>query len=332
MPAGSKLSEEEQGMILALKDVGKGLREIERLIGRSRGAITLFLKDTAAYNTKKRTGRPPKVTRTDIRRLIRTASNSFLSSRELVAQCQLTIKARRARQLLATCEHLKFVKAKATPVLTEKHKKARLQWSRDMLVQGADIWTQVVFSDEKKFNLDGPDGLKHYWHDLRKEKAIFSRRQSGGGSIMVWGAFCAKGKTELAFLDGAQDSGAYIGTLSNYLFPFIDYNYGRDCVFQHDNASIHASRETKAFLSDHGVRVMEWPAKSPDLNPIENMWGILARAVYAHGRQFATKIDLVAAISKAWDEVAQNLIENLLKSMPNRCMSVLELKGGKTKY
>ncbi|RHY45712.1 hypothetical protein DYB38_011696 [Aphanomyces astaci] len=115
MPAGSKLSEEEQGMILALKAVGKGLREIERLIGRSRGAITLFLKDTAAYNTKKRTGRPPKVTSTDIRRLIRTASNSFLSSRELVAQCQLTIKARRARQLLATCEHLKFVKAKATP-------------------------------------------------------------------------------------------------------------------------------------------------------------------------------------------------------------------------
>ncbi|ETV69094.1 hypothetical protein H257_15064 [Aphanomyces astaci] len=107
MPAGSKLSDKEQGMILALKAVVKGLREIERLIGRSKGAITLFLKDAAAYNTKKRTGRPPKVTHTDIRRLIRTASNSFLSSRELVVQCHLTIKARRARQLLATCDHLR---------------------------------------------------------------------------------------------------------------------------------------------------------------------------------------------------------------------------------
>ncbi|KAF0758706.1 hypothetical protein AaE_003851 [Aphanomyces astaci] len=146
---------------------------------------------------------------------------------------------------------------------------------------------------------------------------------------MVWGAFSAMGKTELACLEDSQDSGAYIGTLSDYLFPYIDDYYGRDCVCQHGNALIHASRETKSFLNEHGVRVMEWPAKSQDLNLIENMRGVLARAVYV---QFATKPDLVAAISKAWDEVGQNLIEKLLQSMPNRWVSVLELKGGKTKY
>ena len=47
----------------------------------------------------------------------------------------------------------------------------------------------MVFSDEKRFNLDGPDGFSTYWHDLRKEEVVLSRRQNGGGGIMVWGAF-----------------------------------------------------------------------------------------------------------------------------------------------
>ncbi|KAG3095181.1 hypothetical protein PI125_g16317 [Phytophthora idaei] len=43
---------------------------------------------------------------------------------------------------------------------------------------------------------------------------------------------------------------------------------------------------------------MEWPAKSPDLNPIENMWGVLARAVYANGRQFETRGSLISTIKR----------------------------------
>ncbi|KIH43245.1 hypothetical protein ANCDUO_26754 [Ancylostoma duodenale] len=51
-------------------------------------------------------------------------------------------------------------------------------------------WTKVVFLDEKKFNLDGPDGYKYYWRDPRKDTVVFSRRNFGGGNVMVWGAFC----------------------------------------------------------------------------------------------------------------------------------------------
>ncbi|ETV78810.1 hypothetical protein H257_07640 [Aphanomyces astaci] len=249
MPAGPKLTEEEQAMILALTAVGKGHREIERLLSRSRSAIAHFLRDPAGYNINKRSGRPPKVSAQDLRRLLRTASNSFLSSRELVDECQLAIKARRARQLLNQAKHLH-----------------------------------------------------------------------------------AKGTSTLAILEGNQDSGAYAYTLSDHLFPYIDYHFRRECIFQHDNASIHASKETKEFLNEHNVHVMDWPAKSPDLNPIENIWGVLARAVYAHGRQFASKNELIAAILKAWDGIGQDLIDKLLKSMQKRCVSVLELKGSKTKY
>ncbi|POM78704.1 Hypothetical protein PHPALM_3739 [Phytophthora palmivora] len=93
--------------------------------------------------------------------------------------------------------------------------------------------------------------MQYYWHDLRREPEIYSTRQSGGGSVMVWAAFCAS--------DGNQNSERYIYTISEYLLPFIDCVYGRECVFQQDNASIHTSGATKEFLKEEKVDVMDWP-------------------------------------------------------------------------
>jgi hypothetical protein len=67
-------------------------------------------------------------------------------------------------------------------------------------------WTDellsVLFSDEKNFNLDGPDGWAYYWHDIRKEPQTFFSRQHRGGSHMVWGVFSYDGTTDIVFLKG----------------------------------------------------------------------------------------------------------------------------------
>ena len=52
----------------------------------------------------------------------------------------------------------------------------------------------------KKFNLDGTDGYRYYWHDLSKEKQYFSKRHFGGGSLMVWGSYGLNGNTDLSFM------------------------------------------------------------------------------------------------------------------------------------
>ncbi|GMF40309.1 unnamed protein product [Phytophthora fragariaefolia] len=111
------------------------------------------------------------------------------------------------------------------------------------------------FSDKEKFNLDGTDGYKFYWRDLRRPPRRYLSRQKGGGSLM-------------------------------HLLPFAHRNYGTDFIFMQDNASIYASNETTTFFKDIGVTLLEWPARSPDLYPIENVWATLADNVYSHKKQY----------------------------------------------
>ena len=132
-------------------------------------------------------------------------------------------------------------------------------------------WGQIIFSDEKKFNLDGPDGLSYYGHDLRKEEKILSRRQMCGGSLIIWRAFSERGTSNLAIISGMQNSTKYIATLENYLLPFAEELYGNGWQFQQDNASIHTSKLTDSWFTAKNIVAMSWPALSPDLNPIENV-------------------------------------------------------------
>lgn len=187
--------------------------------------------------------------------------------------------------------------------------------------------SQVIFSDEKKWNLDGPDGNRSYWHDIRKEELCFSKRNFGGGSVMLWGAFSAAGCLEVQFVSSRMKSSDYIKVLECSLLPFLQQNNGVEWVFQQDNAAIHVSRETKSWFNNKNIAQMDWPARSPDLNPIENLWGILVRRVYKQNRQFATIEELKTTILQEWQAIDQKTIDNLIKSMPNRIFEIASKHG-----
>jgi hypothetical protein len=77
---------------------------------------------------------------------------------------------------------------------------------------------------------------------------------------------------------------------------------------------------------------MDWPALSPDLNPIENLWGILAREVYADGKQYNSKEELKHAIRREWQKISPHVLKNLVESMTKRIYQLISLQGRKTKY
>ncbi|GBM74221.1 Transposable element Tc3 transposase [Araneus ventricosus] len=186
----------------------------------------------------------------------------------------------------------------------------------------------VLLSDEKKWNLDGPDGNIKYWHDLRIEPRKFFSRQSGGGSVMVWATFDFNGQVGLAFLDGRQNSPKYIETLEKHLMPFAESIGRRNSQCEYDNAPTHTSSATKNYLNSKNVTVLEWPPMSPDLNQIENVWGIMSRKAFGNGGQFYSVNALKISIESAWYNLEPEILQTLIISMEKRVYDVL-LKNGK---
>ena len=204
MPKATQLSESEKRFILDLHKNKCSHREIAKKINRSKTVVTSFLKDPIKYGSKKRTGRRRKVDERTKRHVLRAASNKSISCAKIITELNLKVSRWTINRVIKRSNILKKKKKKRSPLLSKSHKEFRLKWAKDHMTWNED-WRKVVWSDEKKFNLDGPDGFAYYWHDLRKEEQIFSTRAQGGGSVMIWASFGWSEKSSLCFVDGRMN-------------------------------------------------------------------------------------------------------------------------------
>ena len=151
---------------------------------------------------------------------------------------------------------------------------------------------------------------------------------------MIWGPISLYGVSPLIFMDGRQDSTKYCEVLRDGLLLFAAevFGEGHNWCFQQDNVPIHTSNFTKNWLSDHSITTLPWPPKSPDINIIANVWGIMVRTVYARGRHYEKVDDLKVAIEEAWSTVASDLLLKLYKRLLRRMQTVMDAGGGVTKY
>lgn len=89
-------------------------------------------------------------------------------------------------------------------------------------------------------------------------------------SVMVWSAMSAAGVAPLCFIKDRVNAASYQEILEHFILPSAEKLYGdEDFVFQHDLAPAHSAKTTSKWFTDHGITVLNWPANSPDLNPIE---------------------------------------------------------------
>lgn len=331
MGRAKTLTETEIGQIIALKQENYSNRDIGRRIGRDHKTINNFVKNKENYG-KNRRGRTARATTDRERRaILRKASNSAATARKIKEEVGTAASVQTVRRVIRQCPHIRRQKLQRKPHLLERHKTARLQFCQDHLHWKTE-WEQVIFSDEKKYNLDGPDGFQYYFHDLRKSELVLSRRHTCVGSVMVWAAISFKGAINLVVLEGRQTSVDYIGLLEMEKINFDEMFEHQPFIYQQDNAPIHTATRVKKWFSDNNVNVLDWPPLSPDLNLIENVWGWLSRKIYAEGRQYDTKADLVVAIEAAFEEITENYLHSLYNSLPKRIFDVIRCNGGITKY
>lgn len=337
----------EQGQIIAFNRSGMSQRDIANLLGRSKTVIQHFLKDPVRYGSVKSTGRPNKLSDRSKRAVIRKISNSSMGVRKVKSALQLDVSHLTVWRAVKSSPVIQRKKMRVRPKLTEAHKVQRLnyagqhmnwneEWKKVIFFVLTFIFSvftfifyyrkvfKVVYSDEKKFNLDGPDGYRYYWHDLRKEERVFSKRNFGGASVMVWAAFDATGMLPVIFITTRMDSADYQQLLEENLLPYWVDTY----MFLHDNAPIHASRSTVNWLADKQISVINHPPCSPDLNPIENLFGIIVRDIYEDGRQYQTVDELKNAIVEAFRRVNVNLLSTLAESMKDRIFKLIRASGG----
>ncbi len=128
--------------------------------------------------------------------------NLWQHASSLHTRYQTEVGVRRVQQLMQEADHLRWSRMKSAPRLTSDHKKDRVGWAVKQLHSSLSKWSCTIFSDEKRFCLDGPDGVSYHWTDKRLDSRYFSTPQKGGGGVMVWGCFSAIGKPNLAVIEG----------------------------------------------------------------------------------------------------------------------------------
>ncbi len=220
-----------------------------------------------------------------------------------------------------------FRKRATKPLLNQRQRQKRLTWAVEKKNWTVSQWSKVLFSDESKFCISFGNQGPRVWRKSGQTQNPCCLKSSVKfpQSVMIWVAMSSAGVGPLCFLKSTVNAAIYQEILEHFMLPSADKLYGdADFIFQQDLAPAHTAKGTKSWFNDHGVTVLDWPANSPDLNPMENLWGIVKRKMRDTRPNNAD--DLKAAIKETWASIPPQQCHKLITSMPRRIEAVIKAK------
>ena len=281
-PYVKKHTEDLKRRIVALHEDGQGYKKIANTLELSCSTMAKIIqrfKRAGSTQNRPRVGRPKKLSACAERHIRMLSLKDRRRSAVSIAAEIEDVGGQPVRaQTIRRTPHQIGVHGchpKRNHLLKTIHKKAHKQFTEDMSKKHMDYWNHVLWSDEMKINLFGSDGFKHVWRrpgEEYKDKRVMPTVKHGGGNVMVWGCMSAAWVGVLHLIEANMNSNMYCEILQQSMTPSLP-KLGRSTVFQHDNDPKHTSKTTTALLKRMRVKVMDWLSMSPDLNPIEHLWG-----------------------------------------------------------
>lgn len=322
-------SQAEINVIKSLKSEGKSFKEISDIMKLSRNTVIhLYYYDRKTL--KKKRGPKFKLSSFEKLRIKRQVaqykkSNEKVNASKIKKSCYLRISTRSIQRHFKS-EGYRYCKAKSQIILSKKHKEARLDIITNWIISNHH-WDVTVFTDEKRFTLDGTDDWRTY--ALQSEQVIRCKRQCEGGGVMVWMMVLPNYLLSFHTIEGKFRSEDYIKLLKEKALPIIMLNLGKEFYLQQDNAPVHQSKEVKLFLKENNINTISWPARSPDINIAEDVWKLISDIVY-DGPQFRNKGQLTGAIQNAIYQInsqERQKLQSLYASIRSRLCKVLKTGG-----
>ncbi|CAF3067452.1 unnamed protein product, partial [Rotaria sp. Silwood2] len=307
-------------------DVGISKTSVQR-------ALEIF-EEIGGFRDRSRSGRPKKLNERNVRMLKPLAKDddNRSSARELMVKLNESLDKPICRRTiinyLQKCGYEYKIKIEK-PFLNKENRKARLQWCLEHSNWTVDEWKKVLFSDESTFYVIKRKSETKIWRtkdEQWKEGCMAVAATGGGGRVGFWSVITWQGTGCFRVYSENTNSDVYCDILDNYLVPTLQlYGLEDNFMFQHDSARYHTSKQTDGKLQELNVKVLKWPAKSPDLNPIEHLWSIIDNKLKS--RRMCSVKDLTDGLSAEWLSITQELCEKLVFSMPQRIQKCIAVNG-----
>jgi transposase len=268
----------------------------------------------------------------------KSLKNRRLSSKDIsadMAEAGVKVSARTVRRRLCSAG-LKARIPRKKPFLNTAQRMKRVKWCKDHQYWTEDDWGKVLFSDESRISIFGSDGVCYVRRRVHEEylPECMLPTMKHPVAVMIWACMGANGVGRVQVMKGIVNARVYIDEILSRKVrqSAIDvFGQGQDFIFQQDGAPCHTAKVCKDWFKENGVKLLEWPGNSPDLNPIENLWARLKKLVSQ--RRPSNKQELIEAIIHCWNHVITvEELQQLVNSMPRRCKAVIAAKGYPTKY